>query len=80
MEATLSSKNQVNIPRQVREHLHLKAGDRFKFFMLLDGTVVLLLKGPITALKGSVLKLRKPVSIEQINTAIATEATRRNRN
>jgi len=32
MEATLSSKNQATIPKQAREHLNLKAGDRFKFF------------------------------------------------
>lgn len=32
MEATLSSKNQATIPKQVREHLNLKAGDRFQVF------------------------------------------------
>ena len=37
MEATLSSKNQVTIPKQVRGFLNLKAGDRFKFFFQPDG-------------------------------------------
>jgi antitoxin PrlF len=32
MEVTLSSKNQATIPKAVRERLHLKPGDRFKFF------------------------------------------------
>jgi AbrB family looped-hinge helix DNA binding protein len=32
MEATLSSKNQATIPKAVREYLHLRPGDRFKFF------------------------------------------------
>jgi antitoxin PrlF len=79
VEATLSSKNQVTIPKPVREHLHLKPGDKFRFFMLSDGTVVILPKGPITALKGSVPKLRKPLSVEEMNLAIATEATKHSR-
>lgn len=79
MEATLSSKNQVTIPKLVREHLHLKPGDKFRFFMLSDGTVVILPKGPITELKGSVPKLRKHLSVEEMNLAIAREATRRSR-
>ena len=37
LEATLSSKNQVTIPKAVREYLHLKPGDRFKFFFQPDG-------------------------------------------
>jgi AbrB family looped-hinge helix DNA binding protein len=79
VEATLSSKNQATIPKQVREHLHLKPGDRFKFFVLSDGTVVILPKGPITALKGSVPKHAKPLSVEKMNAAIAAEATKRSR-
>lgn len=79
MEATLSSKNQVTIPKPVREHLHLKPGDKFRFFMLSDGTVVILPKGTIAALKGSVPRLRKPLSVEEMNLAIASEATKRSR-
>jgi antitoxin PrlF len=79
MEATLSSKNQVTVPKPVREHLHLKPGDKFKFFLLSDGTVVILPKGPITAIKGSVPKLKQPLSIEEMNLAITTEAARRTR-
>jgi AbrB family looped-hinge helix DNA binding protein len=53
MEAPLSSKNQVTIPKQVRDYLNLKAGDRFKFFFQSDGAVVILPKTPVTKLKGS---------------------------
>ena len=58
MEATLSSKNQVTIPKQVREFLHLKAGDRFKFFFQPDGVVVILPKIPVAKLKGSLLTVQ----------------------
>jgi antitoxin PrlF len=79
MEATLSSKNQATIPKQVREHLNLKAGDRFKFFLQPDGRVVILPKIQISKLKGSVPRLERTVSVEEMDEAIATGATRRQR-
>jgi antitoxin PrlF len=79
MEATLSSKNQVTIPKQVRDYLNLKAGDRFKFFLQPDGRVVILPKIRITKLKGSVRKLARPVSLEEMDGAVADGATRRHR-
>ena len=77
MEATLSSKNQATIPKLVREYLNLKPGDRFKFFLQPDGAVVILPKIRTSKLKGSVPKLRRPVSIEEMNTAIEVGATER---
>jgi AbrB family looped-hinge helix DNA binding protein len=77
MEATLSSKNQVTIPKPVREHLNLKAGDRFKFFLQPDGAVVILPKIPVSRLKGSVARLDQPVSVEEINAAIEAGAVER---
>jgi AbrB family looped-hinge helix DNA binding protein len=40
MEATLSRKGQATIPKAVRERLHLKPGDRFKFLFHPDGVIV----------------------------------------
>ena len=71
MEATLSSKNQATIPKQVREFLHLQPGDRFKFFLQPDGAVVILPKTPVSKLKGILPKRKKPVSIEEMNAAVA---------
>ncbi len=79
MEATLSSKNQATIPKQVREYLNLKAGDRFKFFLQPDGTVAILPKTRIPKLRGSLSKLDKPVSVKQMNAAIRLGATERHR-
>ncbi len=75
MEATLSSKNQVTIPKQVREHLNLKPGDRFKFFLQPDGVVVILPKIRTASLKGSLPKRKRPISIEEMNSAIQVGAT-----
>ncbi len=77
MEAILSSKNQVTIPKAVREYLHLKPGDRFKFFFQPDGAVVILPRIPTAALKGSVPGPSRPVSIEEMEAAIEAGATER---
>ena len=77
MEATLSSKNQATIPKAVREFLHLKPGDRFRFFFQPDGAVVILPRIPTSTLKGSVPKSSRPVSVEEMDVAIEAGATKR---
>ena len=44
IEATLTSKGQTTIPREIREVLRLKAGDRMTFTLMPDGTVILRVK------------------------------------
>ncbi len=78
MESALTSKGQMTVPKAIREHLHLKPGDRVRFFMHPDGTVVLLPKLPITALKG-ILKSSKHATISEMNEAIAAGAAGRYR-
>jgi antitoxin PrlF len=70
MESAITSKGQTTIPKAVREHLGLKPGDRVKFFVHPDGTIVLLPKLPASALRG-IVKARRHVSIEQMDEAIA---------
>lgn len=77
MEATLSNKNQATIPKSVREHLNLKPGDRFKFFLQPDGAVVILPKVRTAVLKGSLPRRKRPVSVEEINSAIEAGPTGR---
>jgi AbrB family looped-hinge helix DNA binding protein len=38
---TLTSKGQVTVPKEIRERLGLKSGDKMAFTMLSDGTVVM---------------------------------------
>jgi antitoxin PrlF len=78
MESALTRKGQATIPKAVREYLHLKAGDRVKFFLHPDGTVVLLPKLPVTALRG-ILKSPRRVTLEEMNEAIAAGASGRSR-
>jgi AbrB family looped-hinge helix DNA binding protein len=76
MEATLSSKGQATIPKAVRDRLQIKPGDRFKFFFHPDG-VIILPKISTVGLKGMIPKPAQPVSLEEIDRAIAKGATER---
>ena len=76
MEAMLSSKGQVTIPKAVRDRLRINPGDRFKFFFHPDG-VIILPKISTVRLKGMIPKPARPVSAEQIDRAIEEGATER---
>ncbi len=78
MESAITSKGQVTIPKAIREHLHVKPGDRVKFFVHPDGTVFLLPKLPASALRG-MLKARRHASLEEMDEAIATAISERYR-
>jgi antitoxin PrlF len=75
MESALNIKGQATIPKAIREHLHLAPGDRIKFFVHPDGTVVILPKLPASSLKGVVPPRRqRPVSIREMEEAAAEGA------
>lgn len=76
--STLTSKGQTTIPKEIRSRLHLETGDRVEYVVEDDGRVVLRpLTAPISALAGMLqAKSRKPVSIEDMDEAIAREASR----
>lgn len=71
MEAALTSKGQITIPKAVRQHLRVKAGDRVKFFIHPDGTVVLLPKLPVTALRGILRWHGPPATLDDMDEAVA---------
>lgn len=73
MESAITVKGQATIPKAIRDHLRLKPGDRVKFFVHPDGSVVLLPKIPASALRG-IVAARPPVTVEQMNTAAAEGA------
>ncbi len=66
MEATITAKGQTTIPKAIRQHLGLKSGDRVKFFVHPDGSVVLLPKLPASALRGIVKGRPRIVTIGEI--------------
>jgi AbrB family looped-hinge helix DNA binding protein len=73
MESALTSKGQATIPKVIREHLGLKPGDRLKFFMHPDGSVVLLPKRPASTLRG-IVNARRLMTVEEMSEAAAAGA------
>jgi antitoxin PrlF len=69
--ATLTSKGQVTLPKSVRERLGIEAGDRIEFIESEQGFLIIPATRDIRALKGIVPKPSKPVSVEDMNQAIA---------
>jgi AbrB family looped-hinge helix DNA binding protein len=76
--ATLTRKYQATIPKQIRDHLHLHSGDRVEFQIGAQGQVsVRPLTTDVTELDGLLQsKVRQPVTVEAMNTAIAQSAGR----
>lgn len=68
-EATLTSKGQTTIPKEIRDSLAMKPGDRMTFTLMPDATVVMRVKSKsIAALAGALHKKgRKPVPVEQLS-------------
>jgi antitoxin PrlF len=79
MESAITVKGQATIPKAIRQYLGLQPGDRVKFFVHPDGSVVLLPKLSASAARGMV-KVRSPgpVTTEQMNIAAAEGAMKRN--
>jgi antitoxin PrlF len=71
--ATLTSKGQVTLPKEVRDELHLQTGSRIDFVIEGSGRVVLKpLLGDFRLLKGIIRSKRKrPITVEEMNEAIA---------
>jgi antitoxin PrlF len=68
-DATLTSKGQTTIPKEIRASLGMKAGDRMTFTLMPDATVVMRVKRKsISEVAGSLHKKgRKPIPIEQLS-------------
>jgi len=80
MESAITVKGQATIPKPIREHLGLQPGDRVKFFVHPDGSVVLLPKISASAVRGMVKsRSRRSVTTEQMTIAAAEGALSRKR-
>ena len=68
-DATLTSKGQTTIPKDIRDSLSMKTGDRLTFTLMPDSTVVMRVKSKsVTELAGALhQKRRKPVPIQKLS-------------
>jgi antitoxin PrlF len=79
--ATVTSKGQITIPKEIRNLLQVEEGDRIDFLVESDNRV--LMRKPVRSLrslKGLLYrKGRKPVTLEEMDRAIARFHARENR-
>lgn len=70
--ATITSKGQVTIPKDIRELLHLHAGDKIEVLATKSGEAIIRpISKTVDEVFGSLKRSgQKPVSVEEMNEAI----------
>lgn len=75
--ATLTSKGQITIPAPVRAALGLESGSRIEFVETEKGKFLIVpATSSVLDLKGMLRKPATPISIEDMNQAIATQGAK----
>ena len=70
--ATITSKGQLTLPKAVRDALGIGPGDRVDFVRMADGNfAVMPATLPVKRLKGIIPRPKSPVSLEDMDAAIA---------
>lgn len=78
MIATLTSKGQITLPKDIRDSLKLRTGDKIDFVPLRNGKFEgIAIKQSVSKLKGMVPKPKKAVSLEEMDRAINAGARRK---
>lgn len=76
--SSITSKGQTTIPGEIRQHLHLKPGDRLEFVIEPDGRVVLVPANlDARALKGLLAPAPRKLSLDRMRAAIRKHAARK---
>lgn len=73
LESAITKKGQTTLPKPVRESLGVRAGDRVRY-VILEGEVRILPVRPIHRLFGALQHEGQPVTIEQMDEAVAEGA------
>ena len=76
--ATITSKGQITIPKEIRALLDLHSGDKIKFIVEDTGEVRFLpATQEISTLKGIIAKPKKAVTVDDMKATIKTRAGQR---
>lgn len=73
--ATVTSKGQITIPAAVRARLGLRPGSRLAFVPTANGYEIHPEAASIKDLRGAVPQPAQPISVDEMNEAIAAAAT-----
>ncbi len=75
--ATLTSKGQITIPKEIREQLQVQTGDRIEFLIGGNGQITICpATSDVTTLKGLIPKPSKPVTLADMQDTIRRRGRR----
>ncbi len=78
--ATITSKGQTTIPKDVRDRLALRPGDRVEFVVRDDGTALVVpAKSRLSDLKGCLPPPERALTLEQLDDAVGAAVIARSR-
>ena len=75
--STITRKGQVTIPKDIRQALELREGERVLFVQRGDEIVIKVLRGNILDLKGSVKARRRPEDFQKVRSAAKVAVAQR---
>lgn len=76
--ATITSKGQITVPKEIREHLGVAPGDRLSFQISSAGEVVVEPETvDVRTLRGMLKHRGRPVSLEEMDLAVRRGASKR---
>ncbi len=76
--ATLTSKGQITIPKEIRDQLQVQTGDRIEFLVGANGQITICpATSDVTTLKGLISKPRRSVTLAAMKATIRQRGARR---
>jgi len=78
LESTLTRKGQVTIPKEIRERLGAKEGERVIFVPRGEEIVLKVIHGTILDLKGSVKARKRPENFDEVRKSVRRAVAKRN--
>ena len=72
-ESVITRKGQVTIPKEIRNHLKAKEGERVVFVLRGDDVVLKVVRGNILDLKGSVKPAKRPENVDAVRQSVKRE-------
>lgn len=79
-EATISSKSQITVPKEVRQALGVGAGDKIRFVPARNGFRLVSVRSDLASLRGFLKGRRSaPLSVEDMSKTIAAMGSRSER-
>jgi antitoxin PrlF len=76
-ESVITRKGQVTIPKEIRDHLKAKEGEKVAFFLRGDDVVMKVVRGNILSLKGSVKPRQRPEDMEAVRRLVKRSVSRK---